>query len=85
MWITPIANRPHPRTFAQCKCLEQGLNKDLRADAAHAEHESEGVQVGMPAISWTVGLVFERTQHPGPCMGVNSQEDELENACGADA
>lgn len=82
-----IANRLHSKTFAQCtfKCLEESLNKHLCADAAHAEHESEGLQIGMPAVSWTVSLVFESTQHPGPCMGVNSREDELGNACGADA
>lgn len=67
------------------KCLEERLNKHLCADAAHAEHESEGLQIGMPAVSWSVSLVFESTQHPGPCMGVNSRRDELGNASGADA
>lgn len=60
------------------KCLEAGsLKQHLCADAAYAEHESEGLQIGMPAVSWTVSLVFESTQQPGPCMGVNGREDEL--------
>lgn len=67
------------------KCLEERWNKHLCADAAHAEHESKGLQIRMPAVSWSVSLVFESTQQPGPCMGVNSRKDELGNASGADA
>lgn len=37
----------------------------LRADAAHAEHESKRLQVGMPAVSWAERFVFEGTNHPG--------------------
>lgn len=51
--------------------------KHLCAETAHAEHESEGLQIGMPAVSWVVCLVFESTYHPGPCMGVKNEEDEL--------
>lgn len=51
--------------------------KHLRAETAHAEHESEGLQIGMPAVSRVVCLVFESTRHSGPCMGVKNEEDEL--------
>lgn len=42
------------------------VRRHLRADTAHAEHESEGLQIGMPAVSRVVRLVFESTYQPVP-------------------
>lgn len=60
----------------------------LCADAAHAEHESERLQIGMPAVSRVVRLVFESTQQPGAWVSEHD-EDELpvcrrRNAYGAE-
>lgn len=60
----------------------------LCADATHAEHESERLQIGMPAVSRVVRLVFESTQQPGAWVSEHD-EDELpvcrrRNAYGAE-
>lgn len=42
------------------------VRRHLCADTAHAEHESKGLQIGMPAVSRVVRLVFESTYQPVP-------------------
>lgn len=41
--------------------------KYLCTDAAHAEHEPKGLQIGMPAVSWVICPVFESTNQPRAC------------------
>lgn len=38
------------------------------ASTAHAEHESERLQIGMPAISWPVRLLFKCAENTWHCM-----------------
>jgi len=38
------------------------------ARTAHAEHESKGLQIGMPAITWPVWLLFKSAKHTWHCM-----------------
>lgn len=33
------------------------------ASTTHAEDESKGLQIGMPAISWPVQLLFKSAKH----------------------